>query len=167
MQVTQLEDFSDGDRLFHMTFLLSLHLMGCTVCLRNRLLPALYQASNRQNHCKVRKESGLGADIALKCFCFTNEKRKDENNALCASRRNFPWWSLILNISFNMFHRKFLYIVDYLGSIMEMAPRFTEMYATEKYYYSHFLPKINAVVDREFSRTFSTVSLKYSILSGF
>lgn len=41
-----------------------------------------------------------------------------------------------------MFHRKFLYIVDYLGLIMDMAPRFTEMYATENYY-SYFLPTQN------------------------
>lgn len=39
-----------------------------------------------------------------------------------------------------MFHRKILYIVDYFGLNMEMAPRFTEMYATEKYY-STFPPE--------------------------
>lgn len=135
-----------SDWLFHITFLLSLHLLGCAVCLRNRLLSALYQASNRQNHCKVRnKRSWYCYEIRFLKYIirFTNEKSKDENHALCVSERNFPWWSLILNISFNMFHRKFLYIVDYLDLIMETAPRFTEMYATENYYYSHFLPTQN------------------------
>lgn len=46
------------------------------------------------------------------------------------------------HLSFNVFHRKFLYIIDYLGLNMEMAPRYTEMYATEEYY-SYFLPTQN------------------------
>lgn len=122
--------------IFHMPCLFSLHLLGCTACLRNRLRSSLYHAKDWQNHCKVNNNGRSEANTALKYF-FTNEKRK---NSICVSERNFPWWSLILNISLNMFHRKILYIVDYFGLNMEMAPRFTEMYATAKYY-STFPPE--------------------------
>jgi len=60
----QNEDIEEERRLaswrisaiIHITLLLSLHLLGCTVCLRNRLLSAPFQASNRQNHCRVRNK---------------------------------------------------------------------------------------------------------------
>lgn len=128
-EVKQLEDFGDSDRFSYISFYFSLHLLGCTVCLRNRLLSALYQASNRQNHCKVRNKRRLKSRCCYEILLFHKWKKGRMKTMLFVwVNVIFPWWSLILNISFNTFHRKLLYIVDYLGLNLQMAPRITDVW---------------------------------------
>lgn len=76
--------------IFHITFLLSLHLLGATLCLGSRRRSSIYRAWNRGNHCKVNNSGVLEANIAMKYYVSQRKSVSDHN---------FPWWSLILNIS--------------------------------------------------------------------
>lgn len=99
-EVMQLEDFGDGDRLFHI-YLFTFH---CTCWVAPYVWGTGYfqpftKPQIGKTTVKSETSGGLRANVAMKYFCFTNEKKGRMKTMLFVwVNVIFPWWSLILNI---------------------------------------------------------------------